>query len=255
MTLDDWVQTHAFLRPIADLQRRIDAAIADCQPPCPPLPVWRQYEASYHAGIPLLDSGAAVDLGAIETVIGRVMLTLQDSMGVPDPGLLRCVGWRTIATALRPLVAEFANWRDEDRWRRPCCPTCGAGPAMAHMVGVEPGRQRFLVCGCCATRWRYARTTCPFCESESHRLASLGIVGEGGLRIDYCDSCHAYLKTYNGHGDETVLLADWTSVHLDFAAQERGWRRAGTSLYEVGANEGGASAWRSAPGGAVPRRQ
>jgi FdhE protein len=45
-----------------------------------------------------------------------------------------------------------------------------------------------------------------------------------------------YLKTYNGHGDERVLLADWTSVHLDLAAQARGWRRAGTSLYEVGAN-------------------
>jgi formate dehydrogenase major subunit len=84
----------------------------------------------------------------------------------------------------------------------------------------------------CATRWRYARTTCPFCETESHKLTSLGIEGEGGLRIDYCDACHAYLKTYNGHGDESVLLADWTSVHLDLAARARGWRRAGTSLYE-----------------------
>ena len=65
---------------------------------------------------------------------------------------------------------------------------------------------------------------------------------KSGLRIDYCEACRAYLKTYNGHGDESVLLADWTSVHLDLAAQQRGWRRAGTSLYEVGANEGSAPA-------------
>ena len=68
-----------------------------------------------------------------------------------------------------------------------------------------------LVCGCCGTRWRYARTGCPFCETASHRLASIGIDDEHGLRIDYCASCQGYLKTYDGSGDEDVLLADWTS--------------------------------------------
>jgi FdhE protein len=241
MTLDDWVRTHAFLGPIAELNRRIDQAIADHQPPCPPLPHWGDYEADYDAGMPLLDSGTAVDLSTIEEAIERVMVTLKRGGETADPGLLRLVGWRTIATALRPLLAEFANWRDEDRWMRASCPTCGARPAMAQLLGVEPGRQRFLVCACCATRWRYARTTCPFCEAESHRLASLEIAGEGGLRIDYCEACRAYLKTYNAHGDESVLLADWTSVHLDLAAQERGWRRAAMSLYEVPGAPGEAS--------------
>jgi hypothetical protein len=32
---------------------------------------------------------------------------------------------------------------------------------------------------------------------------------------DYCQSCRAYLKTYNGEENETLFLADWTSLHLD----------------------------------------
>jgi FdhE protein len=47
------------------------------------------------------------------------------------------------------------------------------------------------------------------------------VEAEGGLRIDYCDFCKGYLKTYCGQGNEGVLLADWTSMHLDIAARER----------------------------------
>jgi FdhE protein len=105
---------------------------------------------------------------------------------------------------------------------------------MAQLVGVDPGRRRLLACGCCGTRWPYARTGCPFCEAQSHRLTSFGVQGEGGLRIDYCESCRAYLKTYDGHGAEAVLLADWTSLHLDVAARDRGLQRKAASLYEIG---------------------
>jgi FdhE protein len=103
------------------------------------------------------------------------------------------------------------------------------------MVGVDPGRQRFMTCGCCRTQWRYGRTSCPFCETESHRLTSVGIDGESGLRIDYCESCRGYLKTYNGQGHESVLLADWTSLHLDLVARDRGLKRLATSLYDIDA--------------------
>ena len=102
------------------------------------------------------------------------------------------------------------------------------------LVGVDPGRQRFLVCGGCGTRWRYRRTQCPFCENDSQRLAVLGVEGEAGLRIDYCEACKGYLKTYDGQGDEAVLLADWTSLHLDVLAHDRGLERLATSLYDLG---------------------
>ena len=53
------------------------------------------------------------------------------------------------------------------------------------------------------------------------------------MRIDYCDACSGYLKTYDGEGSESVLLADWTSLHLDVIALERGLVRAAGSLYEL----------------------
>jgi FdhE protein len=105
---------------------------------------------------------------------------------------------------------------------------------MAQLVGFDPGRMRLLSCGCCSTRWRYRRIGCPFCEKgNDHRLSALSIEEEAYLRIDYCDSCRAYLKTYVGEGCESLLLADWTSLHLDIIARNRGLKRLANSLYEV----------------------
>ena len=83
------------------------------------------------------------------------------------------------------------------------------------------------------SRWRYPRTRCPFCEpQDDHRLAVLSIEGEDGLRIEYCQSCGGYLKTYVGEGREGLLLADWTTVHLDIIARDRGLAGRAGSLYQ-----------------------
>jgi FdhE protein len=103
---------------------------------------------------------------------------------------------------------------------------------MAQLVGAEPGRKRLLSCGCCGTRWQFGRTGCPFCDTDSQQLTSLAIEGEPGLRIDHCDSCKGYIKTYSGQGDESLWLADWTSLHLDQIAHDRGLERLAASLYE-----------------------
>jgi FdhE protein len=147
------------------------------------------------------------------------------------PGLLRFLGWTAMRRYLLPVLDAFARWRDEDRWLRSHCPACGALPAMAQLIGVDPGRKRFLACGSCGTRWRYRRTACPFCDGDSHRVAVVTVEGEAGLRIDHCEACGAYLKTYEGLGREALLLADWTSLHLDVLAQDRGLKRMAASLY------------------------
>jgi FdhE protein len=105
---------------------------------------------------------------------------------------------------------------------------------MAQLVGKDPGRKRLLSCGCCGTRWQFKRTACPFCDGQDeHRLAVVAVEGEGGLRIDYCEACGGYLKTYDGEGSESVLLADWTSIHLDVIARDRGLTRRAASLYDL----------------------
>ncbi len=235
MTLNDWLLGHRYLDPVARVRARITAASGAVAVRSPAPPDWSAYEADFAAGVPLLTSAAAaVDLAPIDAAIAQAVAALGgDAAGEPDEGVLRSVGSAVLSKALAPLIAAFADWRDDDRWLRPYCPTCGSLPAMAQFVGTDPGRRRMLVCGCCGTRWRYARTGCPFCETASHRLASVGIDGERGLRIDYCESCHGYLKTYDGSGDEDVLLADWTSLHLDALARDRGLRRLAASLYEL----------------------
>ena len=104
---------------------------------------------------------------------------------------------------------------------------------MAQLIGLDPGRKRFLACGCCRTRWQYNRTQCPFCEINVNQLAVIAVAGESGLRIDHCESCKGYLKTFVGQDDEALFLSDWSSLHLDFLAADRGLKRLAASLYEL----------------------
>jgi FdhE protein len=105
---------------------------------------------------------------------------------------------------------------------------------MAQLVEREAGRERQLVCGCCATRWSYRRLGCPYCGNEAaERLALLELEGPAGLRLDVCESCKGYLKTYTGQGEEALFLADWPTLVLDAMAGERGYTRRGASLFEL----------------------
>jgi FdhE protein len=270
MTADEWLEAHPYLRPIAELAAQVERAAAGIDVEGARVPDWDDYRADFQAGVPLLTSNAAAvelepggrmaralvtkmasdpspgtladELRVLDTELQRGELAsrriadflLGDQMVVLQaPGLLRYLGWTAMARFLRPVVADYGAWRDEQRWLRRYCPTCGSLPAMAQLAGVEPGRMRLLACGCCGTRWQFKRTGCPFCEADAQRLASVTVEGESGLRIDHCESCHGYLKTYDGQGDEALLLSDWSSLHLDLVAHDRGLKRLAASLYEL----------------------
>jgi FdhE protein len=269
MTRDAWLAAHPYLQPVADLHAVVDTAVAEISLAPAGMPNWDDYVADFHAGVPLVQSPAGgIELSELESgvraLIGRLASqplpgTLSDQCQALNsevsercqavkgelwsdletpvtarPGLFRYLGCTVLARYLSPVVGVFARWRDEERWLRNYCPTCGEPPAMGQLIGKDPGRLRFLSCGCCKTRWRYRRTCCPFCDSQDeHRLSVLALQGEEGLRIDYCEACRGYLKTYNGEGNEHVLLADWTSLHLDQLARDRGLRRLAASLYEL----------------------
>lgn len=270
MDQNGWLKTHSYLQPLASLQEQVNATIAEIPIASPSIPEWDGYVDDFHAAIPLLHSAKVhVDLEPAEQYIASLLEKLAVSplpyslvadskilkselcrapnvhsaavawllYGAPlttsVPGFLRYIGWKTLSLYLDPVVQAFGKWRDEEKWLRGYCPTCGALPSMAQLAGKDPGRRRLLACGCCRTRWWYKRTGCPFCDSQNHQLSVLTVEGESPLRIDHCESCSGYLKTYDGEGHESLLLADWTSVHLDIIAQDRGLKRLATSLYHL----------------------
>ena len=266
---DGWLAAHLYLEPIAHFCAQVDRAAAGLETGTAATPDWDDYASDFREGVPLLQSSnAAPDLepagrwivslverlaaqplaGGLATEASTLAADLRgqadvsrrvvswllgdDSIEPASPGLLRHLGWTVMARYLSPVVEAFARWRNEEGWLRHYCPTCGSAPAMGQLVGSDPGRRRLLACGRCGTRWQYKRTGCPFCESDCDRLAALAVEGEAGLRIDYCESCRGYLKTYAGQGDEGLLLSDWTSLHLDLIACDRGLKRLAASLYE-----------------------
>jgi FdhE protein len=270
MNQNGWLETHSYLQPLASLQAHINAEIAEIPIACPSIPEWDGYADDFYTAVPLLHSPkAGIDLDPVEKYIALLVQKLAASSlpyslaeeskvlnielchalnapcaavgwllyGAPFttsvPGFLRYIGWKALSLYLAPVVHAFGKWRDEERWLQSYCPTCGSLPSMAQLVGKDPGRRRLLSCGCCGTRWWYRRTGCPFCDSQNnHQLSVLTIEGEEPLRIDHCENCSGYLKTYDGEGHESVLLADWTSIHLDIIAQDRGLKRLATSLYQ-----------------------
>ena len=270
VTREAWLAEHAYLRPAADLHALVETAARAVPLPSATVPHWPDYADAFEDGVPLLSSTAAPDLSPAEYALTALLEKLM-TCNLPGtlseqpqaiaaelradseaprraigwlldrttfdsacPGLLRYLGWTVLASHLSAVVAAFSAWRDEERWFRNYCPTCGMRPAMAQLVGTDPGRLRLLSCGHCHTRWRYRRTGCPFCEAEDdHRLAAFAVENDSALRIDYCESCRGYLKTYVGEGSESLLLADWTSLHLDVVARQRELQRFGASLYQL----------------------
>jgi FdhE protein len=271
MSLERWISTHPYLRPVADFSVQLSEATTSVPLANAHIPNWQGYADDYRAGIPLLKSlHATIDSAEAGRIVLSVLEKLTsiqlpkkmereslelyrefrrepgkpgqlvswllgtDTWTLPHPGLCRHIGWTALARYLGRLLAAFENWRDEESWMQPYCPFCGSGPSMAQLIGADPGRRRFLACGCCRARWQFRRIECPFCENvNDHQLSVLAIESERQLRIDYCHSCRGYLKTYDGEGCENVMLADWTSLHLDLLAQDRGLKRFASSLYEL----------------------
>lgn len=160
----------------------------------------------------------------------------RESLGEIDEGFIVFLTWSALSGALEPLQRQLAELLEEHTWRRGYCPLCGHLPAMGYLFHTErgKGRERDLVCGCCRMRWRYKRIGCPYCDNtEQGQLNIIGLDDEPELRIDTCDRCKAYLKTYMGEGKEEVALADWSTLHLDLVAKEKGFKRSGHRMYTL----------------------
>lgn len=111
--------------------------------------------------------------------------------------------------------------------RQGYCPTCGAWPALVEVRGIE--RARYLRCGRCGDEWQTHWLRCPFCDTSDHEQWITLVPESGDTRtVDACRRCAGYLKSFTtlqGVDRLGVLINDLSSVDLDIAAIEQGYRR------------------------------
>ena len=136
--------------------------------------------------------------------------------------LTRKIFWATID---KLIPAELKTW-DKDDWQENYCPICGRRPVMAQLKKFNDGRARWLLCGGCRTLWNFPRTGCPYCGNKDLEKIHILELNEK-IRLDVCDECRAYLKTYGEEDEENIYLRDWTTLHADLLAEEKNLHKCG----------------------------
>ena len=164
---------------------------------------------------------------------------------IDDPSLLdpRVGAWIAVAAApVLELAAAGVDPPSKEEWSGAACPACGGVPQVS-VIREESGEfmagsPRYLVCGRCALWWGFARATCPWCgEDDSRRVGAFSPEGERWVRIDACDTCRSYMKSFDlrdpGGRDVVPLVDDVATLTLDVWAHEKGLRRPSVSLAGV----------------------
>ncbi|HOX44883.1 MAG TPA: formate dehydrogenase accessory protein FdhE [Myxococcota bacterium] len=265
--MEAWLERHPFLEPIAHLEATVHECLRRLPQPGPTETDFEPYRAEFEAGVPLLGSqsagpkllaeaagtfaalGESLARAALPEplagklralhehirkaeVLSAIALEREDAASLPHSGTARYLAWKALAHALGPTIESFAAWREGRLWPPDHCPTCGAKPALSLLTKQAEGRRRSLACGLCGTRWPVRRLGCPHCGStDEAQLAIFELEDEPELRLEVCDLCKGYVKTWSG--DEAPFFTDWSTLHLDAMARDRGYQRLGASLYEL----------------------
>jgi formate dehydrogenase accessory protein FdhE len=143
--------------------------------------------------------------------------------------------WARVAAApvLEPARAGVAT-PGRDDWSGAACPACG-GLAQASVIAEESGEfmggsPRSLVCGRCAGWWTFPRAICTWCsEADPRHLPSFVPDERRAVRIDGCETCSSYVKTFDlreaGGAELVPLVDDVATVSLDLWAHDQGLAR------------------------------
>jgi hypothetical protein len=180
---------------------------------------------------PLVAAGMALHQGSDDDRQALVESWLDDP-AAPEPvlGFWVRVAAGPILEGARAAIATPSR----DEWTGAACPACG-GLAQLSVIAEESGEfmggsPRSLVCGRCAGWWTFPRAICTWCgEGDPRRLPSFVPDERRAVRIDGCETCSSYVKTFDlreaGGVDLVPLVDDVASVSLDLWAHDQGLAR------------------------------
>jgi FdhE protein len=173
-----------------------------------------------------LQAVALGDTEALDSAAARVGVTPDFLLMALGAAYAPCIG------APRQALASNAP---VDLWRKAHCPVCGSDPDLA-VLENHPDPSEFLVsksgeiwhhCPVCTHRWRFVRMICPGCGNQEHEsLTRFGLEGSPREYIYACEQCRQYLPCLDLVEQSANIdfdLAALKSIHLDAAAQARGY--------------------------------
>jgi FdhE protein len=145
-----------------------------------------------------------------------------------EPGLLRVLAQNSLRPALQAWSRQVSPMAAGIPWQRNYCFVCGAGALLAELQ--DDNQVKHLRCGQCGADWRVRRLQCMHCGNENHR--TLGYLYAEGrqarMRVEVCEECKGYIKViaaFTPTPPELLPVEDLATMHLDFAAEERGYSR------------------------------
>jgi FdhE protein len=118
----------------------------------------------------------------------------------------------------------------------PLCPVCGSKPLVGVLRAEGEGGKRSLICSLCASEWEYRRIVCPACgEEDVHKLAVYTAEQFKHVRVEACDTCHAYIKTVDltKNGNAVPIVDELATIPLNLWATEHGYVKLQTNLLGI----------------------
>jgi FdhE protein len=106
------------------------------------------------------------------------------------------------------------------------CPLCGGLPQAGVLRPQGDGGKRSLICALCAHEWDFRRIVCAACGEESVEKLPVYVAEElPHVRVEACDTCHAYIKTIDltKDGRAVPVVDELAAIPLSLWAAEKGY--------------------------------
>ena len=225
--MQNYIEDHKFLEQAANFHLKINNAVEFIKPV--EFPNVDECKKLVAEGLPLLQHNDLQE--KITEEIKKISPQVIESLNIEiNETIERMIKWAIIEKLIPQDLKSSDHWSE---WLKNYCPICGRRPVLAQLRKQNEGRARYLKCGGCGTMWRWSRLGCTYCDNEDlYKMHILEIESEPQMRIDICDKCHCYIKTYNEEGNEEIYLNDWLTLHFDLLAEEEHFQKCGSVLIE-----------------------